>query len=736
MNNRYKYRHYLDHVQFDPIMPKSTAKVWEREDKRVFHRESLKGDLMALRGDFEKFNSAAIDHEFGYNLERNVNGTYVEIAEGKLHKTDATNIDQDRKIWKTQVRSIDRYEKLLAAYDKEFDLVRELEPPTYVVNYVKLPLIQVAFDTHTNLFNLIGDSVYLKEIAPYIGPELEDFGFKAIDLEQGYIPGSADMTVDVSGLYDDLGGGVFYVREDGNFRVMMEDVGGGNVQWVIRGWGANVGLGAVYRIDEVAPTTVNMFETDADRTMFGSKVFQSETTDSTCKFFLRKAFIRILTDKETVLGDATIELPAAEDDIGGHDFGYSRYVDGDANDNILDFVVLPTDGHQTTPNQWGKFQDDALHFAGEYFVPLSTGFLDGFRKYPVCKIGWREYSMWGFIFPDLQEILDDAAVNKVLRDAYRLQDALKYLLFHIDPTIVFDANSTHSRFFNDSTNPLTGDLNAFTHFITPKSNIVFGDYDNPATRGIIKFSDIDQLLSNALDCHWWIDNNGLFHIEHIKYYKNGRSYNTPIVASDLTVQLDPRLNKEWSYLTENYRYKKEIMPEQMTFGWMDKTSDPFDGYPIDMLSQGVQIGNKDDKRISSFTSDIDYGQAFPENMSKDGFYIMAAGLVGDDWHVQMEELAISGLDTITLQNGFWSMWHLHDKFHRHNMPCVNIRLNNQETTATTVKRTKEQEIIIASPIEPDHMRLARTSIGVVEIVAMEVNLETRANKLIVLGDTD
>ena len=177
------------------------------------------------------------------------------------------------------------------------------------------------------------------------------------------------------------------------------------------------------------------------------------------------------------------------------------------------------------------------------------------------------------------------------------------------------------------------------------------------------------------------------------------------------------------------------MPERYDFGWMDVTSDPFDGYPIEMLSQFVQLGNLEDKRIANFSSDIDYGQAFPGNMSKDGFFIMAASHDGTDWNVQLEQLVITGLDTITIQNGFWSMWYLHHKFHRHNLPCPDIKLNNQTTTATTVKRTKEQEFIIPGPVEPDPMRLVQTAIGVCEVVSMETNMETRASKITVLGDT-
>src|SRR5688500_4042231 len=71
---------------------------------------------------------------------------------------------------------------------------------------------------------------------------------------------------------------------------------------------------------------------------------------------------------------------------------------------------------------------------------------------------------------------------------------------------------------------------------------------------------------------------------------------------------------------------------------------------------------------------------------------------------------------------------LHHNLHRHNLPATDVEINTVVTTATTTKRAMEQELTYPK-IDPNTMRLIRTSLGLAEIESMEVNLTTRETKL-------
>jgi hypothetical protein len=308
------------------------------------------------------------------------------------------------------------------------------------------------------------------------------------------------------------------------------------------------------------------------------------------------------------------------------------------------------------------------------------------------------------------------------------------MLAKIDPMISFDATTFYSDFLFNGTNPVTSEAQSFTHFITPKSNILTGTYTNEARKAPITFLQIEELLTR-LRCFWYIDASGMFRIEHVKYFNNGRSYLGQIVGVDLTAQISTHNNKAWAYHTKNYTYRELEMPEFIKCEWMDKTTSIFDGQDIKHLSSFVNKGTTDDKRVSNFTSDILYGAAIGDNVSKDGFYIFNASLSVDVWSVPYVQMVFPGLSSVQVLNGFWANKNLHDKFWKYNLSSQTAEINGVEITVITPKRLKEQTVSIPN-VEPDFFRLVETAIGTGEIDKMEVNLTTRLLTITVLHDLD
>lgn len=728
-STKYKYRFYIDDIQVYPVFPASTSLRYDRDDKRVFLRLKLNGVFTLLHGkrsDFYVVWAKTLDHEFTFRAEYIVDGSVEETINGTFYKTDC-RFDVDNKKCEIQVTTIDKYDKLLRGIDKEFQLVTELQPPTYTVAYKKQPLIQIAFPYHSVLYNQVGNTSWVTDLGGfYIESELEDFGFFTYDERRYFIPGSGDMSPDISGDYIKTAnylGYPTYTRDDNAYYIWYD-----NTKWNVSEGTDHTGT-LVYTnlsLDDVFETK-SPFERSPH-------AFISETTGDECDMFPLIAYQRVLTDATTVDGTPTILRPT--DDIGGLTFNYDRYIDMTAlTGTSLYMAVYPDDDHTVAATEFGRFDEDALHFANEYFDVNLYPFAFT-RAFHLMQDNWSEYWVTVYVVGGFSALLIEATTDVMLKDAYKLTEVIQYLLAQIDNSLVFNPTVFHSDFLFSSTNPLTSEAQAVTHFITPKSNILNHGYDHPATKAPIRFSDVEDLLMYGLNCFWWIDNNSNFRIEHLHYFKNGRSYSTPGVGHDLTTQIEPKTGKSWAYHTNNFGYRKETLPEEYVHKWMDTTSQYFDGYPIRIRSGFVDKGNIETRQIGVFTSDINMGMVSPESLSLDGFFILAAEDVAGVWTVPFLNITVVFANEVSLQNGYWSFYHLHDKFFKHYLPAEDVTINQVDIVATTTKRAREQDVVFPAGIHPDPMRLVVTAVGTGEISQMEIVLITRKATLKVLHDLD
>jgi hypothetical protein len=725
MSIKHKYRFYIDDTRVYPVWSDSASLKWEREGEFVFLRLKLNGTFTLVNGVRKDFNlvwAQDLDHEFTFRAEYIVDGVIEETINGTFYKTDCPLWDVDNERVDVVVQTIDRYEKLMKAFDKEFDLVQVLQPEIYPVKYKKEPLIQVAFPYHSQMHQRAGNSTSIITIPSSTPAELVSFGFIPTDEKYYYIPGTADMSPDISGIYErtaDYIGYPTYTRQDGMYYISYD-----NTKWLVN----EINLAGLLVYTSLALDTA--FETKSPFAQ-SPHLFISETTADECDMFPVTHYQRVLTDATTIGGDATIVIPSP--DIGDLVFGYDRYIDQTGLVNLY-VAVLPSDEHTLTPTKYGKYDEDALHFPNEYFNPNENPYI-GTKSYTVLNPAWTQYALMEFIAGGYNDELSAAASDITLRDAYALADVIKLLLAQIDSTLYFEATAFGSDFLFNTTNPITGLPQALTHFITPKSNVTINDYSQPDTGEMITFADIDRLLK-AVNLFWWVDRHGNFRIEHIKYFKNGLRYDSPYIGVNLTTLQEPRTGKFWGYHTNKFRYTKEKMPEQIAFGWMDKQSEYFDGYPIKINSGFVEKGFIQDMKVGKFSSDLSLAVAFPDNFSIDGFFVMGAEFVGGDWIVPFETFSVGTFTNILVQNGFWSFYYLHNNFWKHNLPAEDANINNVDIVALSTKRGKEQTLVFPAGVQPDPMRLVTSGIGNCEVDEMEIFLASRKCTIKALGDLD
>jgi hypothetical protein len=323
-----------------------------------------------------------------------------------------------------------------------------------------------------------------------------------------------------------------------------------------------------------------------------------------------------------------------------------------------------------------------------------------------------------------------------LKDAFPISSVISVLLGQIAPSITHDGTTDYSSFLYAANNPISNI--AQTLFITPKSNVINSGYDQPAQKAPITLKQVLNMLRDCFRCYWFIDDDNRFRIEHISYFMNGGAYpgtpNYPVVGMDLTALKVTRNGKPWSYARNQYQFDKPDMAARYQFGWMDDVTELFDGFPIDIVSKYVNPENIENINIAQFTSDIDYILLNPENISQDGFVLLAAVLNSGNYKLPYMNFVIDSTDHI-LQNPYVAFIFLQG-YYAYDMPATNYRINGVDMVAIGRKKLKTQTIKFPVLTEPNMTELVKTGLGNGIIQKMSVNLSSRNANTTLKYDTE
>lgn len=710
-----------------PILDDAQTFEWEKESDQVFLRQKLSGkELIFCNDDFDIINNAAFETKFTIDKALlNDSGTYEVKFIGVFYKTDCS-FDLDAKQVTVQPQPSDNYKKLIEGLDKEFNLI-DLAPPTVELDYQLQPLFQVYRLGSNVLTSVLSGNYFEQEIinTPTGSTELIStyfFGFLGV---HGVVLGDA-LNPDVGGEYIDETGLLFtdpakgWIRKDGVYRVRFDNLTDPDADMIIERVSDNVEMYRGAHADGQDYDTVN---------------YISALDGSTARFIYRTYFGRFLTNQETVNATATSVIP--ESDIIAPTANYTRVIGigslgttGTAGTNFEDVIIAGSD-HSSTSDRWGKISSSATFFASEYFnhpTGNGTGAI-----YPLDRANWSQASFWWQYDSVLRDFQESGSETKTQFNAYKLVDAIQSVLTALHTGLTFAETTDCSKFLFDLSNPINTD--STTPVIVPKSNIIVGEYGEPAKRTPVKLSDLLGLLYGFYKCNWHIE--GLnFVLESDQYYHQGKSYTANNVGTNLTTLTESKTGKNWSFGANKWSYDKSKIPGQIRFSWMDKGSEVFDGFPIEMNSEFADQGNIEEIQITRFTSDIDYIQLSPENVSKDGFFFGEAVLVSDRLTLPFVTLDLGNTGEYKVQNGYASLIYAHDKYHRYVLPTSSVNINLENVTAESVKRTKIQEIELpGDSVSGDNiMLLVSTNLGDGQIRSLTENTNGSGSKLVIEHD--
>jgi len=438
-------------------------------------------------------------------------------------------------------------------------------------------------------------------------------------------------------------------------------------------------------------------------------VLYSLTSDSIAIVNYGSFYFRLLTDITT--SSESKDIP--EDDVTGGN--YRKVIPIEINNYdpiVINSNIIESDG------DFGQIRPDAEINSNKFFQEPNNGVIN----LPLYISDWRNNSFWlkmdSFV---LQYIVFQTRIE--LRDAYTLKSVLQSILNDINIGVSFDESSLYSDFFYSDYNPITGNMNNEL-MITPKSNIIAGAYDTAASRAKIKLAELLNFLKSAYNVFWYITDDGKLKLEHDVYFWNGGSYEGQATQYDITELLDSRNGKKLSYGTNKYTYRKEEIPERIRTKWMDKVSKVFEGRPVEMISKYVDKGNIRDVSISKFTTDIEFIQAKPNDISKDGFCAFEVF----NGKMVFSNL-LTGYSAKPIQNGVLSLLSLSENYFLNPQPTPQIKVNKKVFNVSKITRNKEQSLSLPMLFNIDILKLIKTEIGKGKIESLSYSIVTNQMKL-------
>lgn len=740
-----KYRFFLqlngggEKIAANPVFKDDMTLDYELESNQRFYRAKLSGKFSFVRQDFATIMGAAFDTVYYFYIEKSDDWgqTWTQYYKSMFMRTDCT-INTDDQIISVQPNPIDQYNDVLAGLEKEYNLI-SLAPAIERITLQKRPLIQIyvpgenivscflsglSWEQDANAIDSVSDleSTYHFAAITNIASITLSVGTPRNTTEQQYLDNNAWISQTVGTYVGELSGTYKFVNADNGFYIQADNPGQSGRYSLYDSQGNKLAETSIY--------------TNPDPTAYGSNfafeyMYVSGYEESGAEIYATFDFLyqsqtqnvpimgRYLLDVETILGLNTYELPV--DDIVGNNRNYRRAIGYAVTD-----VIAVSMNFSDAPTEYGLADN------GKYYNPPYSFF--GQKFYPIARTQWGNYSIW-FAFHYLDDALEVAGRKAyTLRDSYPVSYVLSVLLQQFAPGITHEATPEYSQFLYNANNPITG--YSFRLFVTPKSNILVGDYQTPVQKAPTTLQQFLDMLRNTFQLYWHIEDNKL-RIEHISWYRNGGTYTgNAVVGYDLTTLENVRNGKKWAFGTSEYTFDKEDMPERYQFSWADEVTEPFEGQPIQIVSKYVQPGKIEEINIGGFSSDIDLMLLNPEQFSQDGFALLAATQGANGWELPFVRRDVDNV-TYYLQNGLVAMVNLQPQYWLYDMPARNLIVNGVQVWAYGIQRRKSQTLTFpVGDDDPDLLQLVKTYIGNGQYEKLSINLLSRTAEATLKYDTE
>lgn len=721
-----KYKFYIsknggDKVEVNPHY-KELNKKYAKESGQEFFRISLDGKINLFGSDYELVRKSSLEDQMIFIIDKynRTSGKWIEYYKGEFNKTDC-KLDYEKKSCELKTTALDEYNDVVNKYENTYDLIK-LAPAISRINLHKRSLMQVYVKGANSISNFFGGIYWEDDVNEVIDNHkdlINKYYFSYIKAGNEFYIKNAGIS-GVNGVYAGTNG--YWSKWNPGYTCKMELANGSSTMYWIRLYRNNSDNTLLYQSERQWAVT------DPDNKYIGiENIKMVNVNNSSDTFTIESPFVyhiyrRLLCDVDTVEDSEgikdTYDLPS--DDFVTDNRNYKKCI------GLTGGMFFCTSRAVDEPTKYG-LNDYNQYFTNE-FIPSSTGIG---RPLPISRNSWANASLW-FVYDSYYSLFEQRLRKQyTLKDSYSIAAAIKALLKEIDPTLQHEATAEYSRFLYDTTVPMS--MARFYVHITQKTNILKGEYDQPAQKAEVSLEDIMKMLRDCFRCYWYIE-DGKFKIEHISFFMRGGSYSyNTNVQLDFTKLVDQFNKKLSSYFQSEVEYDKTDLSQRYEFGWMDDVTDLFGGVTIDVKSNYIQKDKTEEINISQFSSDVDYMLFNPSNFSDDGFALLCPVKNGSSLELPIVEarLVDENGDTYSavIQN-FYAAWAYLVRFYMYDMPASNLDCNVlRDLYANGVKMCMKHTIEFPTEEDLDELELIKTTIGNGKIDEISVNVNTRHAKV-------
>lgn len=587
---------------------KDLNKKYAKESGQEFFRISLDGKINLFGDAYEIVKQSSLESQLIFIIEKynRKSGKYLEYYKGEFNKTDC-KFDYDKKKCELKTTAIDEYNEVMNKYDNTYDLIK-LAPEITRINLHKRSLMQVYVRGANSITNFFGGTYWEDDVNSAIDSHddlINKYYFAYIKAGNEFCVKHAGIEA-VNGVYAGTSG--YWSQWNGYTCYMGTDTPGVKAYIYIKRNSDNTIL---YQSEK------QWTFLEKDNCYIGREdIVMVNVNNSSDKFTIESPFVyhiyrRLLCDVDTVEDSEgvknTYNLPS--DDFVTDNRNYKKCI------GLRGGMFFCTSRAVDEPTKYGL--NDYNQYFTNQFIPSSASIG---RALPINKNSWANASLW-YVYDSFYEYFEERLRKQyTLKDSYSIGAAIKAILKKIDPTISHEPTAEYSQFLYGNDNPLG--LAKFYVCITQKTNILKGNYDQPAQKAEISLEELMKMLRDCFRCYWYIENNK-FKIEHIYFFMNGGSYSSQSSYQlDFTALTDQFNKKLSSYFQSEVEFEKSDLNQRYEFGWMDDVTDLFGGVAIDVKSQYIQKDKTEEINIGQFSSDVDFMLFNPSNFSDDGFALL------------------------------------------------------------------------------------------------------------------
>lgn len=292
-------------------------------------------------------------------------------------------------------------------------------------------------------------------------------------------------------------------------------------------------------------------------------------------------------------------------------------------------------------------------------------------------------------------------------------DCLNFITTSCGNTFAFvksDFFQWNSDLVDDGNSIITGSTHYWKNPVLFQiSDVKFPSATEKASVGIITFKKLMSDLYKQFRVKWWIETDGSIYWIRIEHESQAESTS----VYDLSGQSG----------FKKYSYSNDKLPFQIKYSTPVQRNIDFVGTEI-VYQTGCTNQDVENVATEILCSDIDFIQAFPDDITNDAVVIVACDADANVW---------SSIGKISLNsqiNAPMSWANLHDAFHRHGANTPEGTINNQSVVFSSTKRIKKQSIIAKNCNLNIHAyTMIETELGVGEISSISTDIATSVSNI-------